>query len=72
MVAAGGERDGVGWPRGVRGSSVLASPYVAGYEREREAAARVYRRLLRVTMGRVSTGRTGSSSWGGSRGSVGR
>ena len=34
----------------MRGSSVLASPYVAGYEREREAAARAYRRLLRVTM----------------------
>ena len=29
---------------------MLASPYVAGYEREREAAARAYRRLLRVTM----------------------
>ena len=29
---------------------MLASPYVVGYEREREAAVRAYRRLLRVTM----------------------
>ena len=30
--------------------SLLANPYVVGYEREREASGRAYRRLLRTTL----------------------
>ena len=30
--------------------SLLANPYVVGYEREREASDRAYRRLLRTTL----------------------
>ena len=49
-AAAEGERGGAGELSGVRGAPVLANPYVVGYEREREAAARAYRRLLRATI----------------------
>ena len=44
-TCAGSGRTGEG-----RGMSLLANPYVVGYEREREASGRAYRRLLRTTL----------------------